>query len=154
MEGFIRTLAITIMLLTVTGAAHAAEINAFISTAIKAVTDELLPRFEHANGHAIRASYGPSGALIPRFERGEPVDIFLTDRSAIDALIKQGKVVDAPASALPCARAHPTPMFRLPRRSSARCSRRRQWVTPHPRAAASRRRISRECSSASGSHRK
>jgi molybdate transport system substrate-binding protein len=93
MEGFIRTLAITVMLLTVTGAAHAAEINAFISTAIKAVTDELLPPFERANGHAIHASYGPSGALIPRFERGEPVDIFLTDRSAIDALIKQGKVV-------------------------------------------------------------
>jgi molybdate transport system substrate-binding protein len=81
------------MLLTVTGAAQAAEINAFISTAIKAVTDELLPPFERANGHAIRASYGPSGALIPRFERGEPVDIFLTDRTAIDALIKQGKVV-------------------------------------------------------------
>jgi molybdate transport system substrate-binding protein len=81
------------MLLTVTGAAHAAEINAFISTAIKAVTDELLPPFERANGHAIRASYGPSGALIPRFERGEAVDVFLTDRTAIDTLIKQGKVV-------------------------------------------------------------
>jgi molybdate transport system substrate-binding protein len=92
-EGFIRTLAMTIMLLTATGAAHAAEINAFISTAIKAVTDELLPPFERANGHTIRASYAPSGALIPRFESGEPVDIFLTDRAAIDALIKQGKIV-------------------------------------------------------------
>ena len=86
-------LAIITMLLTGTGAAQAAEINAFISTAIKAVTDELLPPFERANGHTIRASYGPSGALIPRFERGEPVDIFLTDRAAIDALIKQGMVV-------------------------------------------------------------
>jgi ABC-type molybdate transport system substrate-binding protein len=75
-EGFIRTLAITIMLLTVTGAAHAAEINAFISTAIKAVTDELLPPFERANGHAIHASYGPSGALIPRFESASPSTSF------------------------------------------------------------------------------
>src|SRR6516162_5613654 len=29
----------------------------------------------------------------PRFDRGEPVDVFLTDSAAIDELIKQGKVV-------------------------------------------------------------
>ena len=88
-----RTLALVIVLLAATGTAQAAEINAFISTAIKAATDELLPPFERANGHTIRASYAPSGALIPRFERGEPVDIFLTDSAAIDELIKRGKVV-------------------------------------------------------------
>src|SRR5258707_634167 len=92
-----RILAVAIGLLAATAAAHhrteAAEINAFISTAIKAATDELLPPFERANGHTIRASYAPSGALIPRFERGEPVDVFLTDSTAIDALIRQGKIV-------------------------------------------------------------
>jgi molybdate transport system substrate-binding protein len=87
-----RTLAIVIMLLVPTGAARTAEINAFISTAIKAATDELLPPFERASGHSIRASYAPSGALIPRFDRGEPVDVFLTDAPAIDTLIKQGKI--------------------------------------------------------------
>ena len=89
----IRTLAIVIALLAATTAARTTEINAFISTAIKAATDELLPPFERANGHAIRASYAPSGALIPRFERGEPVDVFLTDSAAIDRLIGQGKIV-------------------------------------------------------------
>jgi molybdate transport system substrate-binding protein len=88
-----RTLAIVIALLAATEATQAAEINAFISTAIKAATDELLPPFERANGHTIRASYAPSGALIPRFDGGEPVDIFLTDSAAIDELIKQGKIV-------------------------------------------------------------
>jgi molybdate transport system substrate-binding protein len=88
-----RTLAIVIALLAATGAAQAAEINAFISTAIKAATDELLPPFERANGHTIRASYAPSGALITRFSRGEPVDVFVTDSAAIDELIKQGKIV-------------------------------------------------------------
>ena len=88
-----RTLAIVTVLLAGTAAAQAAEINAFISTAIKAATDELLPPFERANGHTIRASYAPSGALIPRFDRGEPVDVFLTDSAAIDKLIKQGKVM-------------------------------------------------------------
>jgi len=87
-----RTLAIAIAL-AAAPAAHAAEINAFVSTAIKAATDELLPPFERANGHGIRASYAPSGALIPRFERGEPIDVFLTDSTALDDLIKRGKVV-------------------------------------------------------------
>jgi molybdate transport system substrate-binding protein len=88
-----RALAIVITLLATTAAARAAEIHAFISTAIKAATDELLPAFERANGHTIRASYAPSGALIPRFIAGEPVDVFLTDSTAIDELIKQGKIV-------------------------------------------------------------
>ena len=88
-----RTVAIAIAMLAATATAHAAEIDAFISTAIKPVTDELLPPFERANGHTIRASYAPSGALIPRFDRGEPVDVFLTDSAAIDELIKRGKVV-------------------------------------------------------------
>jgi molybdate transport system substrate-binding protein len=88
-----RALAIVVALLVATAAADAAEINAFISTAIKAATDELLPPFERATGHTIRASYAPSGALIPRFDRGEPVDVFLTDSTAIDELIKRGKIV-------------------------------------------------------------
>src|SRR5438132_13123914 len=87
-----RAFAVVLALHAATEAAGAAEINAFISTAIKAVTDELLPPFERANGHIIRASYAPSGALIPRFDQGEPVDIFLTDSTAIDKLIKQGKI--------------------------------------------------------------
>src|SRR5712691_7912201 len=93
MRTLARTIAIAIALSAASGAAQAAEINAFISTAIKAATDELLPPFERANGHSVRASYAPSGALIPRFERGEPVDVFLTDSAAIDALIKRGLVV-------------------------------------------------------------
>ena len=88
-----RAFAIGLALLAATGAVRAAEINAFISTAIKAATDELLPPFERANGHTIRATYAPSGALIPRFDRGEPVDVFLTDSAAIDSLIQQGKIV-------------------------------------------------------------
>lgn len=87
-----RTLAIVLVLLAPAAAAPAAEIHAFISTALKAATDELLPPFERANGHVVRAIYGPSGALIPRFNRGEAADILLTDSAAIDMLIKQGKV--------------------------------------------------------------
>jgi molybdate transport system substrate-binding protein len=93
MDGItMRALALVIALTATTGTAKAAEINAFVSTAIKSATDELLPPFERTKGHTIRASYAPSGALIPRFNRGEPVDVFLTDAPALDELIKQGKI--------------------------------------------------------------
>ena len=89
-----RILAIVTGLLAA-GTVQAAEINALVLTAIKAATDELLPPFERANGHLVRATYGPSGALIRRFDAGERADVFVTDSLAIDALIKQGKVVPA-----------------------------------------------------------
>ena len=90
-----RVIVVLVALLIATGVAPAAEINAFISTAIKSATDELLPTFERVSGHSIRASYAPSGALVPRFNRGEPVDVFLTDAPALDELIKQGKIAGA-----------------------------------------------------------
>jgi molybdate transport system substrate-binding protein len=89
---FVRILAMA-ALLAATGSVQAADINAFISTAIKSATDELLPPFARANGHTIKAHYAPSGALIPLFDGGEPVDVFLTDSAAIDELIKRGKIV-------------------------------------------------------------
>jgi len=91
-----RTVVALVILSLTTAFAQAAEINALISTAIKSATDELLPPFERANGHTIRAAYGPSGALLPRFERGDPVDLFLTDTRALGMLIGQGKVLGSP----------------------------------------------------------
>jgi molybdate transport system substrate-binding protein len=72
---------------------QAAEINAFISTAIKSVTDEILPPFERSSGYTIHALYSPPGALLKHFDAGEPADVFLTGSDAIDQLIAQGKVV-------------------------------------------------------------
>jgi molybdate transport system substrate-binding protein len=76
-----------------TATAKAAEINAFISTALKTVTDELVPPFERTSGHTVRAFFAPPGALLQRFQAGEPADVFLTGREAIDMLIAQGKIV-------------------------------------------------------------
>jgi molybdate transport system substrate-binding protein len=87
-----RRLLAAVVLALMTAPATATDINAFVSTAIKAATDEILPGFERDNGHTIHASYAPSGALVPRFLRGEPVDIFLTDAPALDELIKQGQI--------------------------------------------------------------
>src|SRR5262245_55915467 len=78
--------------LAATTAARTAEIDAMMTTAMKAALDELLPPFERANGHTIRAIYGPSGALPRQFGDGKPADLFVTDVPALDRLLKDGKV--------------------------------------------------------------
>lgn len=85
-------IALVAMLVTV-GTAQAAEVNAFISTAIKSVTDEILPPFERSSGTTIHALYLPPGALLKHFAAGEPADVFLTGSEAIDKLIAESKVV-------------------------------------------------------------
>ena len=72
-------------LLVVSSSAQAAEINAFISTAVKSATDEILPPFERATGYTIHALYSPPGALLKHFAAGEPADIFVTGSEAIDS---------------------------------------------------------------------
>jgi molybdate transport system substrate-binding protein len=89
----IRTLILALVLAATMDVARAAEINAFISTAIKSVTDEVLPPFERSSGYTIHPLYSPPGALLKHFEAGEPADVFLTGADAIGQLIAQGKVV-------------------------------------------------------------
>jgi len=89
-----RTLAIAIAMLAAAPApAKAAEIDALISTAIKTVTDELMPPFERASGNTVRATFAPPGALLKKFESGALADVFLTGSDAIDRLIGEGKIL-------------------------------------------------------------
>ena len=85
----------TITLMIVAAPAQAADVNAMMTTAMKEAFDVLLPQFERANGHVVRISYGPSGALIRRLDGGQPADLFVTDVPALDQLLRQGKIVPA-----------------------------------------------------------
>src|SRR5262249_56036479 len=66
-----RAIAAAAALIGTTGAAHAAEIDAMITTAMKAAVDELAPPFERANGHVLRITYGPSGGVARRLHGGQ-----------------------------------------------------------------------------------
>src|SRR5262249_57773252 len=72
-----RAIAAAAALIVTTGAAHAAEIDAMITTAIKAAVDELAPPFERANGHVLRITYGPSGGVARRLHAGEGADLIV-----------------------------------------------------------------------------
>lgn len=86
-------LAAAATLLIAAGSAQAAEIDALITTAMKAAIDELVPQFERASGHRVKITYGPSGGLARRLSGGEPADMVLVASPTLDSLVQQGKVL-------------------------------------------------------------
>jgi molybdate transport system substrate-binding protein len=79
------------------GPAGAAEIKVMISGGFSAAYKQLVPQFETMTGHKVETAYGPSMGDTPqaipnRLERGEPADIVIMVGSALDMLIKKGKV--------------------------------------------------------------
>src|SRR6202451_1855595 len=92
-----RALALVAVLIAA-GPAQAADIEAWITTAMKAAIDELVPPFERDSGHTVRVSYGPSGGIARRFVAGEPADVIVIDSGALDDLIRQGKVLPDPTA--------------------------------------------------------
>ncbi len=87
-----RAVVATTALLLAAESSPAIEINAMITTAMKAAVDEMVPPFERATGHTVRVVYGPSGGLARRFNSGEPADLIVISSEVLDQLIKQGKV--------------------------------------------------------------
>lgn len=74
------------------------EIHVMTSGGFTAAYNDLRPDFERRTGHRVQTAYGASmGAAsdsIPsRLGRGEPADVVILARSALDALVKDGKVV-------------------------------------------------------------
>ena len=92
MVGRIGPGAIAAALFIATAPAQAAEVDAMITTAMKAAVDELAPPFERASGHTLRIVYGPSGGLARRLNGGETADLVIVESKVLDELIKQGKV--------------------------------------------------------------
>jgi molybdate transport system substrate-binding protein len=88
-----RALALIATLIGATVSAQAAEIQALITTAMKAAIDDLVPKFERDTGNTVAVSFGPSGGIARRFVGGEPADVIVIDSGALDDLIRQGKVL-------------------------------------------------------------
>ncbi len=92
MVGRIVFCAVAVALIAATAPARAADIDAMITTAMKAAVDELAPPFERASGHTLHIVYGPSGGLARRLAGGETADVVIVESRVLDELIKQGRV--------------------------------------------------------------
>jgi molybdate transport system substrate-binding protein len=77
--------------------ASAAEIHVMISGGLTAVYRALADWFEREAGHRLITVYGASMGTTPtaipvRLDRGEPADVVIVARKALDALVDSGKV--------------------------------------------------------------
>lgn len=84
--------------LLLAGAAQAEEVRVMISGGFGAAYRELVPGFEKQSGDHVDTAVGPSmgttvNAIPVRIARGEPVDVVIMVGSAVDGLIRDGKVV-------------------------------------------------------------
>jgi molybdate transport system substrate-binding protein len=75
------------------------EIKVITSGGFTAAYNELVPGFERATHHTVVTTFGGSMGNGPetipnRLQRGEAADVVILAASALDDLIKQGKVVD------------------------------------------------------------
>ncbi len=89
----VRAAAIALVVMLAPVAAEAAEVTFLCSNALKAVMEELAPRFEKASGHKLTITYGSTNPLKARIAKGEAFDLTVLGEAAIDDLIKQGKLV-------------------------------------------------------------
>jgi molybdate transport system substrate-binding protein len=78
--------------------AASTEIIMMTSGGFAAVSDDLKPGFERSSRYKVRTVYGSSmggasDSIPSRLSRGEPVDVVVLARPALDQLVAQGKVV-------------------------------------------------------------
>ena len=73
--------------------ARAAEIKLLCAAALHPAIDALIPDFEKSSGHKVTVTYGKSGAVADRVQKGEAADIVINSVPLIDQLQAQGKVV-------------------------------------------------------------
>ncbi len=102
--GFTRRAALLVCAFTLAGCAGiggkppAQQVHVMTSGGFTAAYNELAPQFERSTGTRVLTAYGASmGAAsdsIPsRLARGEPADLVILARPALDALVAQGRVV-------------------------------------------------------------
>ena len=98
-----RTLVLLVVsVLLVANIARADEIKVMTSGAFTAPLLEVIPEFERTTGHKVATAFGASMGGAPdsipsRLERGEPVDVVILARPALEALIEQKRVVPGSA---------------------------------------------------------
>lgn len=72
--------------------ASAAEIKVFCTNGVKAVVEELIPRFEQTSGDKVVLQFEPSTQLRKRIDAGEPFDLVIVTTALVDEEIKAGKL--------------------------------------------------------------
>jgi molybdate transport system substrate-binding protein len=73
--------------------ARAAEIVVLTNLGVVSAVRDLAPAFERASGHKVIVSFEAGNAMMQKINANAPADLVTQTPDAIDALIRQGKVV-------------------------------------------------------------
>lgn len=88
------------MLLTYSFAATAGEVKVIAAASMTAVFRELGPRFENDTGHKLVTKFATSAVVKREIDAGETFDLVISNTSAIDDWLAQGKLVAATRAAV------------------------------------------------------
>lgn len=69
------------------------EIRVMQTAAFKAAYEELVPGFEKSSGHKVTTLWTPSVDMMKKLKDGEVVDMAIMSATAIDELIKHGRLI-------------------------------------------------------------
>lgn len=72
--------------------ARADEIRALVTIGMQRVFEDVKPAFEAASGRRLDVRFASSPDIVKRVQDGEPADFVIGSRTAIDSLIKAGRV--------------------------------------------------------------
>lgn len=72
---------------------HATEVKVLSAVGMRQVMVDLGPRFEHATGHNLAITFSSTGRIAQHVASGEQVDVVMINRSLIENLGKEGKVI-------------------------------------------------------------
>src|SRR5947207_10031323 len=88
-----RSLVAAAFFLVLPGLAQTAEIKLLASGAVKEAYLELLPSFEKASGHSVKAAWSNTTDIQKRVSGGEIADLVILGDNGIAALIQDGTLV-------------------------------------------------------------
>jgi molybdate transport system substrate-binding protein len=94
MNSFLKSAALlsALVLLPQARTADAAEIKVLSALGIKAVMDDLVPKFERASGHRLVVTFAPLGAAMKLVQGGETGDVIILPQQGMANLAKSGRV--------------------------------------------------------------
>jgi ABC-type molybdate transport system substrate-binding protein len=75
MKNNLRVMAIVIIIVGSCDAVRAAEISLIAPGGIRAAVDQMIPAFEKATGHNVKATFGSGGGTKERVIKGETFDV-------------------------------------------------------------------------------
>ena len=82
------------------GIASSAEIKVLSALGMKAVLDELGPKFEQAGKHKLVIKFDTMGGIVKLVQGGEAADVVIIPRQGMDTLVKDGKAAENNVTAL------------------------------------------------------